>query len=98
MPSPAHIDERIHNLLLSKNRTAVECVFAYLTVGLTCCRIVRTRRDNLNEKCSAGIEQARTLLQIAEKFMWRVKQTHPEFDQMVARVERLKFEIAALDR
>jgi hypothetical protein len=80
MPSPENIDERIANLLLAKQETSVDCVFTYLKVGFTRCRIVRTRRVNLNENYSFGLDQARASLQIAETFMWRVKQTHPEFD------------------
>ena len=95
-PSPEDIDERIANLLLANHETSVDCVFTYLTVGLTCCRIVRTRQVNLNENYSFGLDRARAALQIAEAFMWRVKPKHPDFDQMMAQVERLKFEIAAL--
>jgi hypothetical protein len=37
-------------------------------------------------------------LAAAEKFMWIVKMKHPEFDQMMAQAERLKFELDRLEQ
>ena len=46
---------------------------------------------------SRSVERAQTALKTAERFMWRFRMKHPDFDQMTALAERLRMELAELD-
>jgi hypothetical protein len=96
MLSIEHIEDRIASLSEINHNMAVDCVLTYLQIGLTRCRIVRSRRDIFQENYSDGLEQAGAALTLAERIMWRIKPRHPEFDQMMAKVEQLKFELKSL--
>jgi hypothetical protein len=96
MPSTERIRDHILSLSGINHKLAVDCVFIYLQVGLTRCRIVRSRRAILNENYSVGLGQAEAALILAERLMWQLKPKHPEFDQMMGQMERLKFELMSL--
>jgi hypothetical protein len=89
------IELHIARLLERNRKLAVDFVLTELTVGLRCCRQIRERSMNEEQKAWHAV-QAKLALQVAETTMWRMKLKHPEFDQMMALAERLKFEIEAL--
>ena len=70
-------------------------VNAGLQWGITNCKLAR--------KASSGdlsiqhyIKNASDALNTAEKLMWKLKMSHPDFDQMMAQCERLKLELQSL--
>jgi hypothetical protein len=92
---PDDLEDRIRQLRQSSDEAAIEFVFSELTVGITNVHIARLRAGRGLDN-SRTIEEARNALQIAEKYMWQFKMRHPEFDQMIALAERLRFELNAL--
>jgi hypothetical protein len=65
-------------------------VFARLQIGLTMCRLARTAKD---EKLTRYLNQASKALEDANDIMWKLDMSHPDFDQLTAQCERLKFEL-----
>ena len=96
VPKDRDIEETIERLRNLSEQAALEFVFSQLTVGITSCRIAKSRRCILGMDDTRPISQAEEALAIAEKFVWKFKLKHPEFDQMTALAERLRFEIDAL--
>jgi hypothetical protein len=83
--------------LSQRNRdVAVSFVYIELQTGLSSCRLIRNS-PAMTEKVKAWhLMHAQKALQVAETAMWRIKMPHPEFDQMMALTERLKFELQDL--
>jgi hypothetical protein len=85
--------------LADRNRSDGTCfVFAELTTGLRICKALR-----LHELAAAAgrpweIARAQISVEVAEDSMWQLKMNHPDFNQMMALTERLKFEIEDLTR
>jgi len=96
VPEDKDIEMHIEKLRKQNEAAAIELVFSQLTVGITSCRIARTRRYNLGLDDTLAVRQAEKALAVAEKFVWKFKLKHPEFDQMIALAERLRFELEAL--
>ena len=92
----AALEERIKATLALSRSSAVGLVFAEVTAGLTFCRVAEMK-DKGSPKHLEGIRLAKEALRIAEKYMWMLQMSHPEFDQMMAMTERLKFEVANLE-
>ena len=90
------IEERVARLLRLGEGTAVDFVLTELTTGIISCKIARTRRDKLGLDYTFTLQQAQLALYTAEKFMWRFRMKHPEFDQMTALAERLRMELDSL--
>jgi hypothetical protein len=89
--------ERHLAALLERSRNAcINFIFTELNVGLMYCRQLRESHHMREEKRVRLITQADLALKVAELAMWKTKPLHPEFDQMMALVERLKFELGAL--
>ena len=65
-------------------------VFSQLALGLTLCEVASTQPPKIADKLLSTARKAYTT---AEQFMWRVTLEHPDFDQMTAQAERLRFEI-----
>jgi hypothetical protein len=74
-------------------KVAIDFVLTELTVGLKWCRQVRENPAMSDEKKLWRLTQAGLALQVAERSMWKMKLAHPEFDQMMALAERLRFEL-----
>lgn len=87
---------RIARVREDSHHAAKDFVFADLRLGLTFCEIAKKQKHLGRYEYLAGIIQGQSALDAAEKFMWRLKRRHPEFDQMMALAERLKFEIDSL--
>jgi hypothetical protein len=91
------IEDRIARAYQDSQQAAINLVFAELALGLTFCKIT-AHEPRKGEKYNAGLNRARMALNAAEKFMWIVKMRHPEFDQMMAQAERLRFELDMLEQ
>ena len=77
-----------------KSRTdAADLVFDEVKAGLSFVRIADSRR-RLNLPSLEHTELAKRALEVADKYMWNLKMDHPMFDQMMAQIELLKFELA----
>jgi hypothetical protein len=94
MPSQA---SRIARVLGASQDAATALVFADLALGRTFCKLAVTSRDDA-QRYRFDLMSARQAHAIAEKYMWRLKQVHPQFDQMMAQSELLKFELERLDK
>jgi len=90
------IEKRINQLLRRSDEAAVNFVFSQLTIGITSCQIAKAQRRSGVLDDSAALRRAEKALRAAEKFMWRLKLQHPEFDQIMALVERLSMELDSL--
>ena len=91
------MEERLRQLFKNNQEAASNLVFAELDIGLTFCKLAQ-RFPVEAEKFERSVGRARNALALAEKYMWRLKMEHPQFDQMMAQVERLKFELDALEK
>lgn len=72
----------------------VDVVLSSLQFGLTSCKIAGAANGGVEE--SVCLKKATRALEIAEQYMWKLKLSHPDFGQLMAQAERLKFEIAIL--
>jgi EAL domain-containing protein (putative c-di-GMP-specific phosphodiesterase class I) len=90
------IERHVAQLTERSRQVAVDFVLVELTAGLTRCRQVRQSQAMSEEKKAWHIAQARLALEVAESTMWKLGLTHPEFDQMMAPAERLRFELDGL--
>ena len=82
--------------LRSANEAAsVAFVSAQLDLALTFCRIARTARPTDHKQRS--LKSARKAYNNALRYMFKLKMSHPEFDQITARAERLKLELESLE-
>jgi hypothetical protein len=85
--------------LSHRNReVAISFVFIELTTGLSSCELLRNSQMMTNEKKAWHLAHAARAFEVAEAGMWTIEMTHPEFDQMTAMAERLRFEIQALQQ
>lgn len=91
------VEDRIARAYQDGQQAAINLIFAELALGLTFCKTT-SHEPKKGEKFNADLNRARMVLNAAEKFMWIVKMRHPEFDQMMAQAERLKFELDVLQR
>jgi hypothetical protein len=66
-----------------------------LTVGVTTCKIARSRRQ-LGLDVAKFVEHAELALSTANKSMMKFTHKYPEFDQMTALAERIRMELTAL--
>jgi len=92
---PDEIEARIRRLAESSEQAAIQFVFTELTVGITSCQIAK-KRGALSLDISQALRQGEVALHAAEKYMWKFKMMHPEFDQMIALAERLRLELDSL--
>jgi hypothetical protein len=85
--------------LSQRNRdVAVGFVYTELLTGLASCRLLRNRQIIPKRRMVWHLEYAKKALQDAEAGMWELNLSHPEFDQMMALAERLRFELESLQR
>lgn len=91
-PDLESIERHLARLSERSRQVAIAFIFVELT-GLTRCHQVRESSSMSEGKKAWHITQARLALQVAESSMWKMKMAHPEFDQMMALAERLKFEL-----
>jgi hypothetical protein len=90
--SPHELEQRIQRLRESSETAAIELLFAELTVGITNCQLAR-KLESINMDASESLMRAEMALRLTEKYVWKFKMKHPEFDQMIALAERLRFEL-----
>jgi hypothetical protein len=87
--SPAKVRER-------SNQAIAHVVLAGLRFGLTNCKLAKAANNRVKlAKCKKLASEA---LAVADKLMWKLRMTHPDFDQMMALSEQLKFEIESLKK
>jgi hypothetical protein len=98
MDHPDLVAIQIHLERLSqRNRdVAVGFVYTELLTGLASCRLLRRGLTHAQARKAWHLEYAKKALRDAEAAMWRLKLSHPEFDQMMALAERLRFELDSL--
>ena len=96
MHASDELEQRIQRLRKSNEDAAIDFVFCELTTGIMNCQIARTRIENIGVDGSHAVEDAEKALHTAEKYMWKFKMRHQEFDQMTALAERLRMELDSL--
>jgi hypothetical protein len=85
--------------LSQRNRDiAVSYIYTELLTGLLSCRFIRNTEIIPDAKKTWHLEYARKALEHAETAMWKLQLSHPEFDQMMAHAERLRFEVDSFVR
>jgi hypothetical protein len=83
--------------LADRNRSeGAHFVFAELATGLSICKLLRINQPAAKEARSWKIARAQIALEVAEDSMWQLGLSHPDFNQMMALAERLKFEVEDL--
>jgi hypothetical protein len=85
--------EREKQSLEQTRKSITELLLVRLELGITMCRLAKTAEDG---RFSTYLRQASKVLKIADKIMWRLDLNHPNFDQVTAQYERLKFELDSL--
>jgi hypothetical protein len=90
------LDEQIRRLYEHNQRAATNLVFAEIDIGLTFCRISKSTPKS-GKKYERALRRAREALRLANKYMWKLEMRHPEFDQMMAQLELLKFELDSIE-
>ncbi len=90
-----HFEPRISCVLKSCENVGISFVFTELTVGITSCKIARTRR-HLGMEWSSAVQQAEKALLSATQSMQKFKGKFPEYDQMTALAERIRMELDEL--
>jgi hypothetical protein len=99
--SPMHLPNldgmALAQQLAARNRTdGTHYVFDELATGLRICGLLRLHEVPFEERREWNIARAVIALEVAEASMWQLKMSHPDFNQMMALAERLKFEIEDL--
>ena len=92
------IQVRLERLAQNHRDVTVKYIYTELLSGLLSCRLLRTTEIIPEPKKAWHMEYAQNALEHAEAAMWRLKLSHPEFDQMMAHAERLKFELESFRR
>jgi len=83
--------------LSHRNReVAISFVYIELMTGLSSCQQIRASRVMTESQKAWHLAFAGKAFHAAEAAMWKIKMTHPEFDQMTALAERLRFELETL--
>jgi hypothetical protein len=95
-PDTHSVHIHLDGLLQPSRDVAVTFVFIELQTGLSSCRIVRDSHFMTQETKAWHLAFAQTALRVAETARCRLKMAHPEFDQMMALTERLRFELREL--
>jgi hypothetical protein len=95
-PDLESLERHIERLVERNRQLAIKFVLTELTVGLAYCREIRESSLMDRETRAWRMLQAGIALTSAETTMWKIKMAHPDFDQMMALAERLKFEVEAL--
>jgi hypothetical protein len=74
---------------------ATDLAFAELANGLNICRLLRLQ-PTVEASRYWKIARAQIALEVAEDSMWDLRLSHPDFNQMMALAERLRFEVESL--
>lgn len=90
MPSAASSMKRLPR---SGHDAATAVVFSEIALGMTFCRVAVNFAE---ERRARALSLARRAYDTAVHYMSRVQLEHPEFNQMTAQAERLRFEIESL--
>jgi hypothetical protein len=96
LPAPESMQAYLERLALRNREVAISFVLVELTTGLSSCQQIRDSKSMTYERKAWHLAHAGKALEIAETAMWKLKMAHPEFDQMMALAERLKFEVQTL--
>jgi hypothetical protein len=87
------IQKYLQDLLQRSRDVMVSFVDIELQTGFTACRYLRNSQAMTEPKKAWHLNFTKKSLQDAEAAMWKLKMNHPEFDQMMALVERRRFEL-----
>ena len=96
VPEANDLQAYLERLSHRNREVAVNFVHVELQTGLSSCRFVRHSQYMTEERRNWHLEFGRKALAHAEGAMWKLKMTHPDFDQLMAMAERLKFELSNL--
>jgi hypothetical protein len=97
-PDLGGLQIRLERLSRRNRDIALGFVYTELLTGLASCRLLRNGQIILKTRKAWHLEYAKKALEDAEAGMWELKLSHPEFDQMMALAERLRFELESLQR
>ena len=73
---PRSLEQRVQAALEGSRKAAMELVFTEVALGLTFCRIANSV-PTTDKRYSAGLQSAKTALEVANKYMWKLKMDHP---------------------
>jgi hypothetical protein len=90
------VEDQIRRLYERNQEAATSLVFAEIDIGLTLCRISRSWEKS-EPRYVRALARARNALRLAEKYMWKLEMRHPQFDQMMAQLELLRFELRSIE-
>jgi hypothetical protein len=96
IPDSGSTQANLERLLHRSREVAISFVFIEMMTGLSSCQLIRNSRMMTELEKAWHLAYACKALEVAEAVMWRIEMVHPEFDQMMALAERLKFEVQAL--
>jgi hypothetical protein len=96
-PDLGGIQIKLERLSQRNRDVAVGFVYTELLTGLASCRLLRSGLTHAQKRRAWHLEYAKKALHDAEAGMWKLKLSHPEFDQMLALAERLRFEVESLE-
>ena len=96
-PDLESIQAYLERLSARNQEVAIGFVLVELMTGLSSCRQLRDRKIMSQRKKTWHLDHAKRALEVAESRMWKLKIAHPEFDQMMALAERLRFELDAIE-
>jgi hypothetical protein len=83
------------NARLLRNKIAVDFALPRVKLGLTFCTIAKTVPGRQKE-VDRLVTLAAKPLESADKTMWRLGMAQPDFNEMMAQTERLRFELQAV--
>jgi len=82
----------IQTSLSRARKIQADAIFLRLDIAIQQCRMARS---DFRRQSRALIESAQQTFDDLERYVWRFKLEHEQFDQIAAGMERLKFEIQA---
>lgn len=83
----------LKRLSRSNHNATTALVFSEIALGMTFCRVAVNFAE---ERRAKALALARRAYDTAVHYMSRVQLEHPEFNQLTAQAERLRFEIESL--
>ena len=67
-----------------------------IDTGLMFCELAREPSNSTRNE--ARLESARKALGVAEEWIWKLDMPHEQFNQLTAKMEKLRFELMALEK
>lgn len=91
------MEDRHTQLRLDYQQIGRDFVLAQIHLGLTLCEVAKTKPCTEQRRARA-LKLGQAALDSADKFMWKLGLRHPQFDEMMAQTERLRFELDTILR